>query len=159
MQFRYTRTPLHTDTHFATCRALLYVCAFSAPFFFCITCLPVGFYVHCRSYCPSLSVVRVELTHQAVVCGGDFQSRFKKYWNHTLTAGIHIYSHVDTHIICYSYPLFSALSLLSFTFLILNPTLFIINNSITSTSPLLVSYLVCSSPPYLSSGIRAVRKT
>lgn len=47
--------------------------------------------VHCRSCCPSLSAVRVEPTHQGGVCGGDSQSRFKKYWNRTSTAGIQVY--------------------------------------------------------------------
>lgn len=57
------------------------------------------FHVLYRSYCPSLSAVRVEVTRRAVVCGGDFQSKFRKYWNHTSTAGIHTYAHVDTHIV------------------------------------------------------------
>lgn len=56
--------------------------------------------VHCRSCCPSLSAVRVEPTHQGGVCGGDSQSRFKKYWNRTSTAGIQVY--IYTVILSYN---------------------------------------------------------
>lgn len=49
-----------------------------------------------RSCCPSLSVARVELTHPAAVCGEDSQSRFKRYWNRTSTAGAQVYTQVDS---------------------------------------------------------------
>lgn len=59
-------------------------------YFFCIlsvTRLCACWDVLCRNCCLYLSVVKEEPTHQAAVCGGDSQNRFKKSWSHTSTAG------------------------------------------------------------------------
>lgn len=40
-----------------------------------------------RSFCPYSSAVRAGWTLRAADCGGGFQSRCRRFWSHTLTAG------------------------------------------------------------------------